>query len=149
MKHFILSALIMAASLSFYTATASAQVTIVSDETNLEMTFLKFIAPPEGKLMIVGYLTWNGESTVGNMSFDTASIEITDDKGNTYSGDNITIEMGFLRKNIADFKPDSNINFVITINGTDREATALTSISMPYKGGIKGNFKYDKTLKFK
>ena len=40
MKHFILSALIMAASLSFYTATASAQVTIVSDETDLEMTFL-------------------------------------------------------------------------------------------------------------
>lgn len=56
MKHFILSALIMAASLSFYTANASAQVTIVSDETDLEMTFLKFIAPPEEKLMIVGYL---------------------------------------------------------------------------------------------
>ena len=41
------------------------------------------------------------------------------------------------------------LNFVITINGTDREATALTYISMPYKGDIEGNFKYDKTLKFK
>lgn len=104
---------------------------------------------------VVGSLEWKGDAVIRNLMFDTDNFKIVDDLGAVYSGDTVQIMTGTIPSAVVEqLNPGSRTALMIKIKGVGSDATAFTSIDLPYKcssdsGTLTGKFSWSNELKFK
>ena len=155
MKHFAFKAAAIAAAMFLFSFMASAQAALITDNENMQCTVLRLVSP-EGEVNMICYLEWRGDSPITDFIFDTANSKIVDNQGSVYSGDAVKIHYALSTDNttIEHIGPKSRVLVTIKVVGVGSEATAFTSIELPYKctsdsGTLTGKFSRSNDLRFK
>ena len=154
MRHFVFKAVVVAAAMFLLSIGASAQNVLETDNQDMQYTVIRVLAYGE-EVNVVGSLEWKGDAVIRNLMFDTDNFKIVDDLGAVYSGDAVQIMTGAIPSAVVEqLNPGSRPALMIKIKGVGSDATAFTSIDLPYKcssdsGTLTGKFSWSNELKFK